>query len=111
MTQKLIKFEDSLQKELQDPEFAYLYLNEILKEKDLGIFLDALKHVVRSRKGGIAEFAKQTGLSRAALYRTLSAEGNPSAKNLFIFLDATGFEFKFGKKERKKIPKKVAVTH
>lgn len=109
MTEKLIKFEDHLKEELQDPEFVRDYLNAVLEEGDLSIFLVALKHVVRSRKGGITEFSKQTGLSRTALYRTFSPTGNPSVKNLNIFLEATGFELIVASKKRKKSSKKVAV--
>ncbi len=51
------KYTDYLYKELEDPEFAESYLNECLKDKDLGVFLLAIQDVAKV-KGGRAVLAK-----------------------------------------------------
>jgi probable addiction module antidote protein len=40
--------------------------------------------------GGMTVLAERTGLSREALYRTLSAKGNPRLDTLAVLLDAFG---------------------
>jgi len=40
--------------------------------------------------GGVGAVATATGLSREALYRSLSEHGNPTMRTLFSVLDALG---------------------
>jgi probable addiction module antidote protein len=62
---------------LQAPEEAAAYLDAALEEGDREVFLLALRDVAEARLGGMGELAQQSGLNREALYRTLSAKGNP----------------------------------
>jgi len=43
---------------------------------------------------GMAEIARQTGLSREQLYRSFSAEGNPTLKTTLAVMKALGIELK-----------------
>ena len=115
MAEKLIDYEDHIVEALQDPEFLQGYLNEVLKEEDLPTFLLALKYIAKSKRGGITEFAKKAGFSRQTLYKTLSAKGNPTFKNLNIFLKTAGFHLKVeadkpARKTKQKSKKHLVVT-
>lgn len=110
MGAELVDFETHIIEELQDPEFLEEYLNEALQEEDPKTFLTALKYIAKSRKGGIAQLAKDSGFSRGALYKTLSANGNPTFKSLNNFLNIAGFQLKVKAikpaKKNKRISKK-----
>lgn len=83
---------DWLYEQLQDVDFAAVYLNAAGEDEDPKTYLTALRKVVEAR-GGVAEVAAQTQLSRETLYRTLSAKGNPTLKTLAAVLKATGLKF------------------
>lgn len=60
---------------LTDEETIQAYLAEVLKEGDQDEFLEALNDIARAR--GMAELAKQTGLGRESLYKTLAKGSKP----------------------------------
>ena len=66
------------------------YVEERFKEQDEGALLMALRQVAKA-KGGMAELAKKTNLSRESLYKTLSPTGNPRLRNLQRILEAFGY--------------------
>ncbi len=68
-----------------DAEVA-AYINASLCEGDGASIAQALGVVARAR--GMAQIAKDTGLSRAHLYTALSAEGNASFDTIFRVLRA-----------------------
>lgn len=78
-----------LLEQLRDPELAAEYLNAALAEGDQAGFMLALRDVAKAR-GGVAAVARETGLNRMALWRSLSVEGNPELGNLNRILKATG---------------------
>jgi len=78
--------EDTLMKYLHDPEEASAYLEAVLEDGDNGALLVALRDIIDAR-GGVSELAQATGLSRETLYRTLSAEGNPTLDTLSKVLE------------------------
>lgn len=86
------KHDDWLFEQLKDAEFAADFLNAASEEDDdPATYLSALRKVVDAR-GGMANIAEQTKLSRETLYRTLSRKGNPTIKTLFSILKATGLK-------------------
>jgi len=87
-----IKHDDWLFEQLKDAEFAAEYLNAASEDDDPRTYLTALRKVVEAR-GGMASIAEKSHLSREALYRTLSARGNPTFKTLSAVLKATGLRF------------------
>jgi probable addiction module antidote protein len=52
------------------------YLTEALESDDPREFAQALGDVARAR-GGMTQLARETGISREALYRSLGQDGNP----------------------------------
>jgi probable addiction module antidote protein len=93
-------------KDPEDSDFLNYYLNQRLKVGvDVSIFMKVLGEAVQERYGGITEFAKLTGLSRSALYRTLVDQEIPSLKVLDALLETMGYELKVVKKEKKKMKK------
>lgn len=45
---------------------------------------------VVARAEGMSEVARKTGLSREALYRSLTENGNPTLKSVMLVMDALG---------------------
>ena len=84
-----VSFDETRRKILKDPKVAALYLEECLKDGNMELFTAALKYVAEAR-GGVARLSKKTHLNREALYRTLSANGNPRLDTLAKVLKAMG---------------------
>ncbi len=84
-----VRHDDFMRERLADAEFAAGYLQSALEDGDSGVLLLALRRIAEAR-GGMAKLARVTGLSREALYRTLSASGNPRLTSLAAILGATG---------------------
>ena len=86
---KLISYKEGLLKKLKDPEFAALYLAEVLESEDKEAFLIALRNVVEAG-GGMSTVAKQAHIQRQSLYKALSKRGNPTLKTLQEILKPLG---------------------
>lgn len=84
------KFQDHLEQELKDPDFAASYLAAALDEGDDTFITDALAKVIKAH--GATALASETGIARQALYKMCSSEGNPSFKNVSKLLAAIGLE-------------------
>jgi len=84
-----VPHEDWLLRHLRNPKLAAEYLNASLAEDDQAAFMLALRDVAKAR-GGVSEVARQTGLNRVALSRSLSARGNPELCSLNRILEASG---------------------
>jgi probable addiction module antidote protein len=78
--------------ELKTPEDVAGYLNAVLEEGDEKQLMRALGDAVLAVKG-MSRVAKETGLSRQALYKGLSENGNPKVSSLFAVLHSVGLEF------------------
>ena len=66
------------------------YVSSVLESGDAGRIAAALGDVARAR--GMAKVASGTGLSREALYRTLSVDGNPELTTLLKVLASLGLQ-------------------
>ena len=82
-------YKDGLFEDLRDPEFAVAYLNAALEEDTPDVFLLHLRDVAEAW-GGLGKLAAETQLAREALYRMLSAQGNPQLASLDKILHALG---------------------
>lgn len=85
---------DETIKELRaDRQFAIEYLKAALEELDdpdnRAAGLLALRDVAEAY-GGLGMVAEQAGISREALYRSLSAKGNPTLRTLLAVLKSVG---------------------
>jgi probable addiction module antidote protein len=73
---------------LDSNEAAAAYMTEALDSNDLGFIADALGVVAGAR--GMTLVARDAGLSRESLYRTLSPDGNPELGTLPRVLGVLG---------------------
>ncbi len=98
-TTPLRNFDEFIVEHLREnPKLAEGYLKialqEYQKDGDERPLLDALKQVAIA-KGGLADLAARTGLSRESLYKTLSSKGNPTLRTLNIILKVLGYRISF----------------
>ena len=75
---------------LTTPGRVAAYLEVALEDGDPEMLKVALGNIARSK--GMAEIADKAGVNRQALYRSLSAEGNPSLSTLTAVLKALGLK-------------------
>ncbi|MDP2803728.1 MAG: putative addiction module antidote protein [Phreatobacter sp.] len=73
---------------LDTPEAIAAYLEAVLEERDPSLFTHALGQVARAR--GMSQIAADAGLSREALYRALSRDGDPRLSTLSAVMKALG---------------------
>ncbi len=66
------------------------YMAEAFATEDPAYIAHALGVVARAK--GMAQIAKQTGLSREQLYRSFSENGNPTLKTTIAVMKALGIE-------------------
>ncbi len=74
---------------LTDDESIAAYLTEALEFDDPRCIAKALGAVARAR-GGMAQLARETGITRESLYRALSETGNPELGTALKVLHALG---------------------
>lgn len=75
-----------------DPAFREEYIRQMLKEDDPQMLVLSLRKVVAAI-GGFAPLARETGLNRTQLYRTLSEDGKPEFLTLAAILRFLGMHF------------------
>jgi probable addiction module antidote protein len=80
-------YRESLLDALTDPEEGVAYLNAGL-EDSLPAFLKALENVTQAHQ--MTKVAKDAGVQRETLYRSLSEQGNPTLQTLTSGLGAMG---------------------
>ena len=73
---------------IDSPEAVVAFLDAALEDGDAQIIAATLGDIARSK--GMAMIAERTGLAREALYKSLSAEGNPRLTTLLGVLKAMG---------------------
>ncbi len=73
---------------LKTPEAVAAFLDEAAAADDPAHFARALGIAARSK--GMSKIAKDVGVTREALYRALSEDGNPRLSTLFGVMRALG---------------------
>jgi probable addiction module antidote protein len=73
---------------IDSPEAVAAFLEAALEDGDPRIIAATLGDIARSK--GMAAIAERSGLAREALYKSLSAEGNPRLTTLLGVLKAMG---------------------
>ena len=73
---------------LETDEDIRQFLQEIVATGDGSDFIHALNIAARAK--GMSEVAKQAGVSRASLYKSLSPEGNPRFETISKVVNAFG---------------------
>jgi probable addiction module antidote protein len=74
---------------VDDAEIA-AFLADALETGDAAFVAKSLGVVARAK--GMAEIARQTGLSREQLYRSFSASGNPTLRTTLAVMKALGVD-------------------
>jgi probable addiction module antidote protein len=69
---------------------VYAYLQGALEENDTETLFDVIGAIARSK--GMMIIAKELGLSRESLYKSLSPDGNPSFSTILRVLDLLGYK-------------------
>jgi len=64
------------------------YLEAALDDGDPGVIASALGDIARSK--GMAQLARDTGLGRESLYKSLSSDGNPELATVLKVVGALG---------------------
>lgn len=75
---------------LSSEEDIQEYLSQVLEDGEPAELAAALGDIARAR--GMTQLAKDTGLSRESLYKSLSGERAPSSDTLFKVMRALGFK-------------------
>jgi probable addiction module antidote protein len=77
---------------LRTPEEMAAYLEATLEEAkgDAALIAKALGHIARAK--GMAQVARDAGLSRESLYKALSGERNPDFDTILRVVEALGLE-------------------
>ena len=88
---KLKSIYETLERDLQDPEYVALYLNDALHEGSPEEFYLALRNVIRANQG-MTQIASSTELGRDSLYKALSSSGNPQFSTVQKIVAALGLQ-------------------
>ena len=78
---------------LETEEDIAAYLNAVVDEGDPVLLQAALGDVAKAR--GMSSIAKDAGVSRESLYRSLSVTGNPSFQTVAKVADSLGLQLHF----------------
>ncbi len=73
---------------LDTPEVIAEFLNEAFETNDAAVITKAIGAVARAR--GMTEVARQAGMSRENLYRSLSGDTHPEFGTIVRVIDALG---------------------
>jgi len=76
---------------LKTDEDILLFLEEVLEENDAQLLMAALGDIARAK--GMTNVARETGLGRESLYKSLSADGNPSFATVQKVMTGLGLKF------------------
>ena len=83
-------YEDAMAKRYTEhPEEALEMLNAVLEDGEPGEMLGLMRQLAKAF-GGVPAIAEKAELNPTQLYRTLSADGNPSLTSLTAVLKAMG---------------------
>ena len=82
-------YHESLIEALKNPVESAEYLNAVLNEVDMKLFLKALRNVAEAH-GGMVRLSKHTKLNRANLYQIFSKKGNPGIHTMESVLKSFG---------------------
>jgi len=88
MTVELTKWDSA--DHLKTKEDVAAYLEAVFEDGDSTLITHALGVVARAE--GMTEVAKQTGLTRASLYKALSGDGNPEFSTVLKVVQALGLK-------------------
>lgn len=81
-----------LEDDITTEEEMFAALEVAIEENDSAFLADVLGII--AKKKGMTKISKATGLSREALYKTLSKQGNPELSTFLKVISALGLHLK-----------------
>jgi len=90
MAEKLTTYDPA--EDLTSDAAIATFMAEAFASQDAGYIAHALGVVARAK--GMAQIARETGLSREQLYRSFSENGNPTLKTTIAVMKALGIELR-----------------
>mgnify|MGYP000386529529 FL=1 len=75
---------------LDSTEMIQAYINEALADSDPRVLQAALGDIAKAK--GMSDIAKQAGVGRESLYKSLSMTGNPSWQTISKVLRSLGYK-------------------
>jgi probable addiction module antidote protein len=94
---------------LDTPEDVVAYLNAAVEEKDPALLQAALGDVAKAK--GMAQIARDAGVGRESLYKSLSADGTPSLKTIVKVAQALGVRITFELMPQSDQQNEAALAH
>jgi probable addiction module antidote protein len=82
---------------LETREDIIAHLGLALEENDVEFLLDIVGALARSE--GMTQIARELGVTREGLYKSLSPDGNPSFATVIKLLDVLGFQLNIQQKK------------
>jgi len=82
-------YEWDMAENINTKDEVFAYLEAALEENDIETLFDVIGSIARSK--GMVMIAKELGLSRESLYKSLSSSGNPSFSTVIKVLDLLGY--------------------
>jgi len=89
MAEKLYDFDPA--DLLESDEAIEIFLNDAFESGDARVIAAALGAAARAK--GMTKVARETGLAREQLYKSLSENGNPTLETMLAVMKAIGFRF------------------
>jgi probable addiction module antidote protein len=89
-------YEWDMAENINTKEEVFAYLQGAIEENDIETLLDVIGAIARSK--GMMVIAKELGLSRESLYKSLSSDGNPSFSTILKVLDLLGYKMQIMQK-------------
>ena len=77
---------------IEDKEDVIAFLEGAIAANDPEELLRTVGNITRSK--GMTKIAKELGVTRKGLYKSLAPDGNPSFKTVFKLLDILGLQVK-----------------
>ena len=77
---------------IEDKEDVIAHLKVALEENDPDFLLRTIGDIARSK--GMTQIAKELGIDRKGLYKSLAPDGNPSFRTVFKLFDLLGLQIK-----------------
>ncbi len=87
---------------LNSSEAVAYYLEAVLEDGDSSLIAAALGDVARAR--GMTQIAREAGVTREALYRSLNAEGDPKLSTFLGVLSALGIKLTAEPVDKESVP-------
>lgn len=88
MTDKLYTYDSA--ETLDGPEAIAVFMADAFETGDASYIAKAIGVVAKAR--GMADLARDTGLARQQLYKSLSEDGNPTLKTMLAVTSALGLK-------------------